>query len=77
MLVKIIVTSSQALNILKFDQTVLHKRKLSVFKVEKCRLGESCTRRICRFGHEERHKDDSSGSISPSLIRETPSENNT
>lgn len=54
MLVKIVVPECKACEILKFDQTVLHKRKIRVFLIEKCRLGGNCTRKVCRFGHPER-----------------------
>ena len=55
--VKIVISAKLAPGILKFDQTMLHRRKIKVFKVEKCRLGPECARKVCRFGHEERVKE--------------------
>ena len=53
-IVKIISPESIASGVLKFDQTMIHNRKIRIFLVDKCRLGSECSRRICRFGHEER-----------------------
>ena len=61
--VKIVISAKLAPGILKFDQTMLHRRKIKVFKVEKCRLGSDCrsnldcARKVSRFGHEERVKE--------------------
>ena len=52
-LVKIVVPRNMVDGLLKFDNAMLHKRKLRIFLVEKCRLGAECMRKICRFGHEE------------------------
>ena len=37
--VKIVIPSNLAPSLLKFDKTMLHKRKLKVFQVAKCTLG--------------------------------------
>ena len=55
-IVKIVASESIVPDILKFDQMVVYKRKIKVFRVEKCRLGGECARKICRFGHEERFR---------------------
>ena len=52
--VKIVTPENLAQSMLKLDQTLLHRRKIKVFRVEKCRLGADCARKVCRFGHEER-----------------------
>ena len=38
-IVKVIVSKDQANGILQFDQTVLHKRTIQVYIIEKCNLG--------------------------------------
>ena len=55
-LVKIVIPAEQESEFLKLDQTILNKRKIRIYKVEKCTLGMDCRRKICRFGHEERVK---------------------
>ena len=55
-IVKIVTLECIASGILQFDQTMLHRRKIRVFVVDKCRLGVECARKVCRFGHEERFK---------------------
>ena len=54
-IVKIVAPRNIADGILKYHNTFLHKRKIRVFVVEKCRLGNDCKRKVCRFGHGERY----------------------
>ena len=53
--VKIILPQSLEQEILKFHLKTIHQRVIKVFKIEKCRLGDSCVRKVCRFGHEKRY----------------------
>ena len=53
--VKIILPQSLEQEILKFHLKTIHQRVIKVFKIEKCRLGDSCARKVCRFGHEKRY----------------------
>ena len=52
-IVKLIIPGSREKEILKLNKTILGKRRIYIFKIEKCRLGLNCKRKICRFGHEE------------------------
>ena len=52
--VKIVAPENLTPGILKFNQMKLHQRKIGVLIVDKCKLGADCSRKVCRFGHEER-----------------------
>ena len=54
--VKVILPQSLGQEMLKFNMKTIHHRVIKVYKTEKCRLGDSCARKVCRFGHEERYR---------------------
>ena len=52
-LVKITIPEAREKELMRLDQTFINSRKIRVFRLEKCRLGSECRRKVCRFGHGE------------------------